>query len=87
MEKESICYDCINYMKTTTQGAVRKKCTLDFEGDLDRVVDCSHFKPKKVEDKEHLGKASDIKDKETLKRKGQTIEEQGEVNPDMGGQN
>ena len=41
---------------------------------------------KKVEDKE-LGKASDIKDKETLKRKGQTIEEQGEVNPDMGGQN
>ena len=33
------------------------------------------IKPNKVEDKEQLGKASDIKDKETLKGKGQTVED------------
>ena len=68
-----VCEECINRLEIEYDDITHYRCILAGYIQLDTITKCSHFKPKKVEDKE-LGKASDIKDKEILKRKGQSID-------------
>ena len=70
MMDESICYECVNYMKITTDSSCNRMCTFGFR-DLDHVRDCTHFKQKKVEDKEF----GEGKIEKAVDKKGQIVEE------------
>ena len=81
-DSRCICNKCGNQFKLRDVYRTNIGCILKIPTN-NIPLECSHFKPKKVEDKEQLGKLSDIKDKETLKRKGQSIKRCPICNMDM----